>query len=83
MRRMQTIKGYALTHHIQLIFLQLRQSGAVSDMPDGDVHALGFNEPQGLLKASKLISSVLLVIRICRSEMREDAFDVDARQRRG
>ena len=52
-------------------------------MPDGDVHALGFNEPQGLLKASKLISSVLLVIRICRSEMRENAFDVDARQRRG
>ena len=77
---MQSIQGNALTHHIQLIFLQLRQRGAVGDVPYRNMHSLGFNKLKGLLKACKLISSIVLIIRIRRGEMREHTLDVDAGQ---
>ena len=76
---MQTIQGNALPHHIQLVLLQLRQGCTVGNMPQRNMHTLGLNQAQGLLKAPKLVGSVLLVIGVCRGKMREHTLNINAR----
>ena len=82
MRRMQAIQGNSLTHHIQLIFLQLRQRSTVGDMTDRNMHSLRFNQAQRLLKAFKLIGSILLIIGVGSRKVTEHALNIDTGQGR-